>query len=170
MKSKEVEAIVLAGGKGERMGRLCEKKQKCLLPIDDMPILQYIMEELIKAFGSVSLKVALSHRAEDVKNFTERNKSKNLEATYLYDEGKGTYEAYNNFRNFIEGPFFIGIPGDVIVPSATYLLAFETNLSTGLPITLTFSPDIKEADTHALGIVEKGKVAKLIWPSLRGKK
>jgi len=164
MIERGVEVVVLAGGKGNRMGSFCYEKQKCLFPIDELPILYHIMDSLKEAFGTVSLKAVLSYKARKVKDYTERNKPKNMGVDYFYDAGEGTYGAYKELEGFIKSPFFVGIPGDVIVLPETYLLVHEASLLRKLPAVLTFSPNIDEADTHALGIVEDERVVKLAWP------
>ena len=164
MITKGIETVILAGGKGERMGNFCNETQKCLLLIDDLPILQHIMETLIKAFGTVSLKAVLSYKAAEVKDYIERNKPGGMEVEYFFDAGEGTYGAYKEIEDFIKNPLFVGIPGDIIVPPETYQSVYETSLSGKLPAVLTFSSNVEEADSHALGVIKGARVLELFWP------
>lgn len=69
--TKEQEVIILAGGQGSRLGELGRETQKCLLPIDGMPMLGHILDSLIDAFGSIDLKVAVSYKSDQVKRFVD---------------------------------------------------------------------------------------------------
>lgn len=50
MKYKELQAVILAGGKGSRMTELTAGKAKCLLPIGNMPMIWYPLK-LIQRSG-----------------------------------------------------------------------------------------------------------------------
>jgi NDP-sugar pyrophosphorylase family protein len=81
---KEIEAVVLAGGRGQRMEGLVANKQKCLLEVDGKPILSHIFDNIISAFGSADVTVALGYRGEDVKNhYGERYRT--LALSYVHD-------------------------------------------------------------------------------------
>ncbi len=80
---KSVEAIILAGGRGKRMGEITDNEQKCLLPIDGKPMLLFLTEQLIEAFGSVDIKIGVAYKQQRVKEFIDRNKPKKASFTYV---------------------------------------------------------------------------------------
>ena len=50
MKSmKEVKALILAAGKGTRLGKLTKDWPKCMMPIGKKPLLEYWLETLHSA-------------------------------------------------------------------------------------------------------------------------
>ena len=42
------QAIIVASGLGKRMGELTQHQPKCLLEIDGKPILEYILDDLVR--------------------------------------------------------------------------------------------------------------------------
>ena len=154
---KEVEAIVLAGGSGARMGEHTLDKQKCLLPIEDKPILGRIIDGLVVAFGSVDLKIAIGYKAEDVVDFVDRNKPKNVKVTYVpHEPGTEGWGIYREMRNYVRGEF-VAMPGDILVLPQIYesvLLQYVDNQVEGA---MTLSPTIHEAKTHGVGLIENDR-------------
>lgn len=54
----EIQAVVMAGGKGSRMTEVTAKRPKCLLPIGNLPMLWYPIRMLEKSgFKGNSLDV-----------------------------------------------------------------------------------------------------------------
>lgn len=45
----EIQAVVMAGGKGSRMTEITAKRPKCLLPIGNLPMLWYPIRTLEKS-------------------------------------------------------------------------------------------------------------------------
>lgn len=160
---KEVEAVILAGGEGSRMGPLIRDTQKCLLPIDGEPIMRHILEELVKAFGSVDVKIAVSYKADQVKEYVDRIKPNAVSITYVpHERSAGTYGAYRTMENQIRGPF-VGLPGDVIAKAKAYenVLAVFSN-SADSPVAISLSPNLGEADTHGIAKIKDGIVTDYI--------
>ena len=58
-------AIILAAGRGQRMGKLTEKLPKPLLRVAGKPIMQYMLE-LLKTHGVQRVGVNLHHHADEI--------------------------------------------------------------------------------------------------------
>jgi len=161
MKS-EVEALMLAGGRGARMGRITEGTQKCLLPIEGRPVIGHIMEQLITAFGSVDLKVAISHRGEDVREYIERNKPHNMDVTYIsVPPNVHDYYAYKSAEEYLHG-IFLALPGNIIINSQAYKRIIEFLESKNADIATTLSPFLDTADTHPVAKVNGFEVVEYL--------
>ena len=162
---KEIEAIVLAGGYGLRLdqsGR--QETQKCLLPIEGRPILGQIMESLVLAFGSVDLKIGIGHKGQDVVDYVDVNKPKNITVTYIpHIPGTEGWGIYKDMENYIEGNF-VALPGDILALPSVYEDVMREFLDNHVDAAITLSPNIEDADTHGVGRIEKGSVVDLIWP------
>lgn len=159
-----IQAVVLAGGGGGRLNHLTGNTQKCLLMIDDKPILAHIIDALVEAFRSVDLIVGVAHGAEDVKAFINHNKPSSVSVTYIPHvpgtEGWGIYRA---MRPHIHGSF-VAMPGDIIALPQVYssaLSKFEEGATDGV---ITLSPNIDVIDTHGVGYISNGLVSALQWP------
>lgn len=84
-KLNSAEVVVFAGGKGERMGDITRNRQKCLLPFEGEPILGHILKSIESAFGSAVVTVCVSYLANEVIDYVEKNKGKNIETKYVFD-------------------------------------------------------------------------------------
>ena len=73
MKNK-VTALILCGGKGERLGALTESTPKPLLCLKGRPILSYLLEH-IKRFNIANVVIAAGFQAEKMHLFFEENYS-----------------------------------------------------------------------------------------------
>lgn len=146
---KEVEAILLAGGRGRRMGELTLETQKCLLPIDGKPVLGYVLDSLLLAFGSVDLKIAVNYKAGEVKKFVDNYKSAKISVKYVpHEDGVDSWGAYFSMKNEVSSPF-IGLPGDVITEPRVYEDALINYYSRSVDLIMSLSPKIDKVDTHA---------------------
>ena len=144
--------IILAGGRGKRMGDLTAEKQKCVLPIDGVPIIYQIVEALQESFGSLTLMVGLAYRGQDVEEVLDKKKGNGVKISYYpHKEGSESAGAYLSMEDGVKnGETVIGIPGDVLTSSKTYKETLERQLENGLDVTVTSSVFTDEVDTHPL--------------------
>jgi len=162
---KSIEVIVMAGGMGSRMGSLTEQKQKCLMEIDGTPALGHIIDNLQTAFGSkIDLKVGVSYRQEDVKEFVDRYISEGINVSYIpHLRGSELYGAYKSMEGSVKG-LFVGTPGDVIVEPNAYTEALKVFENKGVPLVTTLSPKLDEVDSHGAGSIKDGIIIEFLMP------
>src|SRR3989338_7362691 len=78
--------LILAGGKGTRMGKMARYLSKCLLPINGKPLLQHLLDYLTQAKLNrviISTQKEFKFSIQEVLTFT----SPNLEITLIENEG-----------------------------------------------------------------------------------
>src|SRR3989344_7175709 len=147
----EVEAFVLAGGRGLRLGELTQERQKCLLPIDGKPVLGHILDTLVDAFGSVNLRIGVAYRAEDVKAYVDANKPTQISVEYVpHPLGVDVWDAFISMEKVMRGDF-VCTPGDIIVAPEAYTKVYELFLKCDAEVTLALSSDVAVVDTHGVG-------------------
>lgn len=164
--NKSIEAIVLAGGRGERLRPFTDTRQKCLLPVSGEPVLYWVVSSLISAFGSVDLKVAVQYKKEQVINFLDHtfSGSKRISLTYIpHCQGAGTLGAYKSMVPFVQGQS-IGLPGDVLATATTYHSLVETHTQSENDLTLTATAKLETVDSHGIIRGKDGDVKSLEWP------
>lgn len=66
-----IDAVLMAGGKGERLRPLTEKTPKPLLPLGDKPIVDYIVEH-IASFGIKNISVTTNYLHEQIEEHFEK--------------------------------------------------------------------------------------------------
>lgn len=160
------EVIVLAGGRGARMGSMTDHNQKCLIPYRGEPILAIIINELLRAFGSIDAHIAVSYRGDEVKDFLQHRFGyyKNIKLDYIpHKAGAGTLGAYKSMVYAVSG-LCVGLPGDVVPSSGVYDNVLTEHIRQKNDLTLTGTSRISFADSHGLLVVEEKKVKELVWP------
>ena len=81
LKLKDVDVVIMAGGKGERLKPLTEILPKPLVPINNKPMLEHIIESL-KFFNFNKFHFVLNHQAELIKSYFINN-YKNLKINFI---------------------------------------------------------------------------------------
>lgn len=166
--NKEVQAVILAGGRGGRMGTLTSDQQKCLLSFHEKPVLSYVFDNVIEAFGSAELTLCLGYQGINVKEFY-REQYRSLKLNYVYDQRSlETRRRLLLARNYLPGPFLV-LPGDVICHPDQLVKVVESyerdkKLALG---SISGAVDHYPALTHALIQISEGKVIEMIYPALQ---
>ena len=108
-----MKAIILSGGRGERLKPITDYVPKPLVPINNVPILEWQIRYL-KKFGIKDVILSTGYKYDQIENFL---KSKNLGATITFSVEKsplGTGGAIKKAGKFINDKSFFVINGDTI--------------------------------------------------------
>jgi len=108
-----MKAIILSGGRGERLKPITDYVPKSLVPINNIPILEWQIRYL-KKFGIKDVILSTGYKYDQIENFL---KSKNLGATITFSVEKsplGTGGAIKKAGKFIKDKSFFVINGDTI--------------------------------------------------------
>lgn len=102
-------AVILAAGKGKRMGELTKFLPKPLLEINNRPFLYYLMQNLIK-IGLQDIYLVVHYRKEHIEHFIKEHA---IKAT-LIDQGEplGTAHAIGKVKDFVGKDNFLVLMGD----------------------------------------------------------
>ena len=103
----KLQAIILAGGLGTRLGHLTKSTPKPLLPINSKPFIFYILENLIR-HGIRDIIISTGYKSNMFKEFksTYRGCSKALITIVEEKEQMGTAGALKLCEKFIKNDFF----------------------------------------------------------------
>lgn len=109
-----MKAMILAAGRGERMRPLTDHTPKPLLPIADKPMLEYIIEALVKA-GCNDLVINLAHLGKKIED--RIGNGERFDARIQYSpEGKIGLETAGGIKNALpllgSKPFLV-VNGDI---------------------------------------------------------
>lgn len=127
---RPTKAIIAAAGFGTRFLPQTKAMPKEMMPIIDKPIIQYVVEELLRLVSKIllSLEVAIKRAIEDHFDLGfERRSTKQLQACWRREENpSGTGRRYRaNMANFIylrqKGPYGNATP----VQCAAHLIGNE---------------------------------------------
>lgn len=164
---KEITAVVLAGGRGGRMGELTQNLQKCMLPVGGKPILSHILDNVQEAFGSARIIITTGHKPESIREFYG-NKYRNIDIEYVHNpERLETRKRLQLAEDLIKGPFLY-LAGDIIADPAQLIKvveSYEKERGNGLMGVISAATDHQPALNHALITVENGHAIEMIFPS-----
>ncbi|KCZ73178.1 UDP-N-acetylglucosamine diphosphorylase/glucosamine-1-phosphate N-acetyltransferase [Candidatus Methanoperedens nitroreducens] len=108
-----MKAVILAAGKGTRMGPLTESRPKVMLPIDNRPILEHIIVRL-KAAGIKDFLVVIGYCKEKITDYFGDGSMLGVGIEYIEQQNpKGTADAIATARDSIDERFLV-TNGDVL--------------------------------------------------------
>ena len=139
-----MKAVILAAGKGTRMGELTSDLPKPMLKVQGRPILEHILGGLIDA-GIRDVFVVTGYRADVIEGYFGDGSRWGVRMKYgrqLVQDGTGS--APNIAREFVGSDTFLLTYGDILVKPETYqhmLRRFAEGDFSGL-LTVTGSQDV----------------------------
>jgi len=107
-----VDAVVMAGGLGTRLGTITQQVPKPLLPVADRPILDHILASL-EAAGIERIWITVNHLADQIEQFAAGRESAARLGVLREDKRLGTAGALGLLSEAPTQPFFV-VNGDVL--------------------------------------------------------
>jgi CBS domain-containing protein len=101
---KSTPVIIIAGGKGTRLDPFTKILPKPLIPIDEKPVIEVIMDNF-KKYGFNKFIIALNYKAEMIKMYFAENPN-NYQIEYIQEENfLGTIGALALIKNKLDNTF-----------------------------------------------------------------
>lgn len=98
-----VDAVIMAGGRGERLKPLTDKIPKPLLKVGNKPIIEHNIDRLA-SYGIDDYYISLRYLGEQIESYFKSGDSKNIHIQYIYeDRPLGTIGALGKVENFGHG-------------------------------------------------------------------
>ncbi|WP_109694981.1 nucleotidyltransferase family protein [Chitinophaga deserti] len=95
-----VEAVIMAGGKGQRLLPLTEKCPKPLLKVGDRPIIEHNVDRLAN-FGISKIVISINYLGEQIKEYFGDGTEKDIIIQYIEEtEPLGTFGALGLYDDF----------------------------------------------------------------------
>jgi UDP-N-acetylglucosamine diphosphorylase / glucose-1-phosphate thymidylyltransferase / UDP-N-acetylgalactosamine diphosphorylase / glucosamine-1-phosphate N-acetyltransferase / galactosamine-1-phosphate N-acetyltransferase len=139
-----MKAVVLAAGKGTRMGDLTQELPKPMLPVQGKPILEHIISGLVGC-GIRQICVVTGWRAEVIEDYFGGGQSLGAQITYARQIVQdGTGKAPELAKTFVDRDDFLLTYGDILVRPDTYsqmIQRFGSGAFSGL-LTVTEGEDV----------------------------
>jgi len=112
--ASDMEAVVLAGGRGTRLRKAVPGLPKSLAPIGKQPFLSYLLGWL-RAQGVTETILAVGHRRKAIVNHYTRHQPHGMRLRYSVETAPlGTGGALRNLRSLLGGEEFLVLNGDSI--------------------------------------------------------
>lgn len=134
-----MKALILAAGKGTRLGSLTEKYPKPMLSVGEQPLLAHHMQWL-RSHGITEIAVNLHHAPDVIRTYFAAGERYGVEITYSYEpELMGTAGAAKRLERFLDERFVV-VYGDVFTNvDLARLESFHINALAGAGAGLTMS-------------------------------
>lgn len=165
-----MKAVILAAGKGTRMGGLTDELPKPMLVVEGRPILEHIITGIREA-GITEFCIITGWKAEVIENHFRDGAGLQVDITYVRQEAQdGTGKAPELARDFMGNSPFLLTYGDILVKPETYqqiLGRWGEGVYSGL-VTVTRSEDVTKGglfffdqEFHLQHLVEKPSAPQL---------
>jgi dTDP-glucose pyrophosphorylase len=110
-----VKALILAGGRGKRLGTITNSVNKCMLLFEGKPVLEYNMDRAADLDEVDQIVIVVGHRAEDIINmYGIAYKGKKI-AYVIQSEPRGLVHAIECAKDAISKDDFFLLLGDEIL-------------------------------------------------------
>ena len=139
-----MKAVILAAGKGTRMGELTNALPKPMLLVQGKPILEHIVQGIAGA-GIRQFCIVTGYRAEVIESYFGDGSRWNLDITYARQKVQdGTGKAPEAAKDFVGADDFLLTYGDILVKPVTYqrMLARFREREFSALVTVTAGQDV----------------------------
>lgn len=115
LKPQVIKAVILAGGKGEKLRPYTYELPKPLLPIKGRPILEYLIESLREA-DIRDITICIGYLGDKIKDYFSDGKKLGVKIHYSKeDRSLGTGGAIKNVSSFVKNQSFLVLHGDILI-------------------------------------------------------
>jgi len=170
-----LKALILAGGRGKRLGKITESANKCMLMFNGKPVLEYNIERAADIEEISEIVIVVGHRAEDIIN-TYGTECKGTKIKYVIQwEQKGLVHAIEQAKGAIGNDDFFLLLGDEILINSKHkemLRAFTAENLFGIcgvvfqedksKISRTYTV-LTDNNNRIFRLIEKPKIALTNW-------
>lgn len=106
-------AVIMAGGRGSRLGELTKNLPKPMLPVGGKPIIANIAEQLCK-HGFVKIYISVNYKADIIVEYFKNNPVQNADISFLHENKMlGTAGSIAMLPNSMTEPFIV-VNGDIL--------------------------------------------------------
>lgn len=95
-----IDAVIMAGGRGQRLSPITDTIPKPLLRVGEKPIIEHNLDRLA-LYGITDFWVSVNYLGDQIKNFFKNGEDKDVNITYVNeDKPLGTIGAVSSINNF----------------------------------------------------------------------
>jgi len=154
-------AIILSGGRGNRLKPITDYVPKSLVPINNIPIIEWQIKYL-KNFGIRDIIISAGYKNNQIKNFLKTKKNLGVSIKYSIEEiPLGTGGAIKKASKLIKEKSFFVLNGDIITNIDLRKLKSKMNSIAAIELRTKFGVLNTKKD-NVIGFEEKNKI-KNLW-------
>lgn len=119
-----LKALLLAGGRGSRLGALTADRPKPMLPIAGVPMIERIMTEIAVRTGVREFVIVTGYLSDVLEGYLEDGRSRGWHVRYVrQDSPLGVAHAVNSAAPLLRDSDFLMSYGDIMLDPRNYGLA-----------------------------------------------
>ncbi len=157
--------MILAGGRGKRLGEITNETNKCMLNLKGKPVLEYNLERAADIEDIKEIIVVVGHKAEDIiNNYGIKFRDKRIKYV-IQKEQKGIVHAIECAKDYLEGDDFFLLLGDEVLINSKHkemVEEFKENDLFGICGVCFVDDKSKISRTYSVMVDEKGRIFRLI--------
>jgi dTDP-glucose pyrophosphorylase len=120
-----MKALILAGGRGKRLGTITESTNKCLLEINGKPVIEYNLDRAADIDDIDEIVIVVGHRAEDIINrYGTSYRGKKIKYV-LQSEQKGIVHSIECSKDALGKDDFFILLGDEVMTNTKHKEMFN---------------------------------------------
>ena len=151
-------AVILAGGKGSRLGPYTTVLPKPLMPLSDRPILDVLLHQLAGA-GVERITISVGHLSGLIESWVRHHADHGAEIDFVYEEEPlGTAGALANVRR--PDDVFLALNGDVLTTLDFHAL-IEHHRQAGTVATMAMKERTVNVEYGVVHVDERGRIERL---------
>jgi mannose-1-phosphate guanylyltransferase / phosphomannomutase len=156
-----MKAVLLAAGKGTRLGAMTATTPKPLLPVRGRPIIAHLLDRLAGA-GVTDVFVNLHHHADAIRQSCGSGDAFGLRIEYVVEPAlRGTAGALRNFAPMLDGESFLVAYGDNFLDcDVSALWKFHAGVDAVATLALFEKDDVSGSGIAALD--EAGRIVRFV--------
>ena len=133
-----MQAVILAGGRGKRLKPITDYIPKPLIPINNIPIIEWQIKYL-KKFNIKEFIICTGYKTEQIENFLEAKNNLGVKISFSIEKTPlGTGGAIKKISSLIKNNTFMVINGDVITNIDIEKMKNKVNSIAAIPLKTKF--------------------------------
>lgn len=160
-----MKTLILAAGRGKRLGDLTQEKNKCLVEAGGKPLIAYSLDCASKIPQVSEIVIVVGYQAEKIINrFGDHYQGKSLKYAFQKEQ-KGLVNAIDLAKDVLEGEDFLLMLGDELMTNPRHLEMFrvfeDKSIFALCGVLLVENRDLIKK-TYSIGQDKQGNIQKLI--------
>jgi dTDP-glucose pyrophosphorylase len=156
-----IDAVIMAGGRGERLKPLTNEIPKPMLPVADKPIIEHNIDRL-SSYGIKKYYISINYLREKIISYLGDGTKKNIKISYLEEDiPLGTIGAVSQIREF-DNDIILVMNSDILtnINFEDFFFDFKNNNADFSVVSIPYQVNIPYAvletkDNHVLKFKEK---------------
>jgi dTDP-glucose pyrophosphorylase len=160
-----MKALILAGGRGKRLGEITNSMNKCMLELGGKPVLEYNIERAFEIDEIEEIVIVVGHRAEDIINrYGIDYKGKRIRYVIQWEQ-RGLVHAIECGKEAIGNDNFFLLLGDEVLINSRHkemLKKFKDEDLFGICGVMIQKDKSKISRTYTVLVDDNGRIFRLI--------